>query len=146
MKHKNLVLAKNGEIPSYKITDPIERANAWIKEQKEIQVLKQKIKEDKHKIKFFETITGSRDALDLGVIAKVINKKGYGRKKLFEFLKRKKILMQNNQPYQKYIDNGCFRTIETKFTKSNGEISINIKTLVYQRGVDLISKLLNKNL
>ena len=132
--------------PSYQITDPIERANTWIKEQKEKQVLLEQREEDKPKVEFYDTVTGSSDTLDFGAVAKVINKNGYGRNKLFKFLRRKKILMQNNQPYQKYIDNGCFRTIETKFTKSNGEISINIKTLVYQKGVDLISKLLDKNL
>lgn len=117
-----------------------------LKQQEELENKNSLLIEQKPKVEFYDTVTGSKDTLDFGAVAKVINKNGYGRNKLFKFLRRKKILMQNNQPYQKYIDNGCFRTIETKFTKSNGEISINIKTLVYQKGVDLISKLLDKNL
>lgn len=34
--------------------------------------------------------------------------------------------------------------IETKYTKPNGDVSINLKTAVYQKGVDYIRKLLKK--
>lgn len=52
--------------------------------------------------------------------------------------------MHNNQPYQKYIDCGYFRVVEQKYTKPNSETAINIKTLVYQKGVNYIKKLLDK--
>jgi len=136
---------KELSIPSYQVTDPIARAKAWIQEQKEKQELEYKIKENIPKIEFYEVVTGSDDTFDLGTVAKVINKKGYGRNKLFEFLRENKILMQNNQPYQKYIDIGYFRMIESKITKPAGDTCTNIKTVVFQKGVDYITKLLNKN-
>ncbi|NFF71709.1 phage regulatory protein/antirepressor Ant, partial [Clostridium botulinum] len=37
-----------------------------------------------------------------------------------------------------------FITIENKFEKPNGEIKINVKTVVYQKGLDYIRKLLKK--
>ena len=77
-------------------------------------------------------------------VAKVLNYPGYGRNRLFEFLREKKVLMPNNQPYQKYVDCGYFRVVEQKYTKPNGDIAINIKTLVYQKGVNYIRKLLEK--
>ena len=77
-------------------------------------------------------------------VAKVLKIKGYGRNNLFEFLRNKKILQRNNQPYQKYIDLGYFRVVETKFNKPNGDIGINIKTLVYQKGLEYIRKLVLK--
>ena len=47
-----------------------------------------------------------------------------------------------NAPYQKYIDNECFCTIEQKYSTPDGETRISIKTLVYQKGVDYIRKIL----
>lgn len=53
--------------------------------------------------------------------------------------------MSNNIPYQKYIDSGYFRVIEQKYTKPDGTVCINIKTLVYQKGLDFIRKLLKED-
>ena len=72
----------------------------------------------------------------------VLNAPGVGRNKLFEFLRNRKILMRNNQPYQKYVDCGYFRIIEQKYERPNGDTCINIKTLVYQKGVKYIQELL----
>ncbi len=65
------------------------------------------------------------------------------RNKLFELLRQKGILMQNNQPYQKYIDAGYFRTIEQKWNDKEGTTHINIKTLVFQKGLNYIRKLVS---
>lgn len=96
----------------------------------------------KPKEEFFDLVSGSKDAIEIGKVAKVLNYPGIGRNKLFEILRDKGILMKDNVPYQKYIDNGCFRTIEQKFSTPEGEIRISIKTLVYQKGVDYIRKIL----
>lgn len=37
-----------------------------------------------------------------------------------------------------------FRVIEQKYTVPDGEVRINIKTLVYQKGVDKIRKILEE--
>lgn len=52
--------------------------------------------------------------------------------------------MKNNIPKQHFVDEGYFRVIETKYTKPNGDVSINLKTVVYQKGVYYIRKLLKK--
>lgn len=103
-----------------------------------------KLIEAKPKVEFYDQVTSSKDAVDMASAAKVLNM-GIGRNKLFEILRDAKLLQGNNQPYQKYIDNGCFRVIESKFTKPNGDTSINLKTVVYQKGLTYISKLVNKN-
>ena len=69
---------------------------------------------------------------------------GYGRNNLFEFLRNKKVLDRYNIPYQRYVDAGWFRVIEQKFMK-NGEVCINTKTLVYQKGVDGIRRLVEQS-
>lgn len=98
----------------------------------------------KPKEEFFDAVTDSKDAIDIGPVAKVLNFPGIGRNKLFEILRNNGILKQNNEPYQKYIDCGYFRVIEQKYEARPGEIRINIKTLVFQKGVDYIRKILDK--
>lgn len=96
------------------------------------------------KAAFFDDVAGSKDAIEMGKAAKVLNIRGYGRNNLFEFLRDNEILMSDNTPYQTYIDRGYFRTIEQKYTKSDGSIGINIKTLVYQKGLAFIRNLIKK--
>ncbi len=92
---------------------------------------------------FAYQICSSKDAIDIGNCAKVLNR-NIGRNNLFEFLRNKKILQADNIPYQKYIDSGYFRVIETKYTIPSGETKISLKTLVLQKGVAYINKLLGQ--
>ena len=96
----------------------------------------------KPKVEFYEAVTGSSDTIDISSVAKVLNIKGFGRNNLFEFLRDKNILMQNNQPFQTFVDRGYFRVIESKYNKPDGSSHINLKTVVYQKGLDYIRKLL----
>lgn len=107
-----------------------------------VKALENEIEKNKYKVDFFNAVTESKNAIQMSEVAKLLNFKGYGRNRLFEFLINQGVLMSNNQPYQKFIDRGYFRVVEQKYTKPNGDISINIKTLVYQRGIDYIRKLL----
>lgn len=109
-----------------------------------VSEMKPKIEEMEPKAAFFDTVTESRDAIDIGSVAKVLNM-GIGRTRLFEFLRNESILMPNNQPYQKYIDDGLFRVIESKFDKADGSTHVYLKTVVYQKGVDFIRKRLAKS-
>ena len=114
-------------------------ARAVIEAHKMIEQQTALIAELKPKAEFFDTVTDSRDAVDIGTVAKVLNC-GIGRTRLFEQLRDEKILMSNNQPYQKYIDCGYFRVIESSYQKPDGSTHINFKTVVYQKGVDFIRR------
>lgn len=110
---------------------------------KKIELQNKKLELQAPKVEFYDSVTNSKSTIDIGNAAKVLNV-GFGRNKLFEKLRDMKILMGNNQPYQKYIDVGYFRVIETKYNKPDGSTHINLKTLVYQKGLDFIMKKLNK--
>ncbi len=102
-----------------------------------------KLLENKHKIEFYDEVTESKTATDIGTVTKVLNFKGVGRNILFEILRKEGILQQNNIPYQRYIDNGYFRVIESKWNDYvTGDVKINFKTVVYQKGIEYISKIL----
>jgi len=118
-------------------------ANALIVANSIIAERDRQLAEAKPKVEFFDAVAGSKDAIPIGDVAKVLDM-GLGRNKLFEFLRNDGILMGNNIPYQQYIDSGYFRTIEQKYTVPNGDVKISIKTLVYQKGVDFIRRRLNK--
>ena len=95
------------------------------------------------KVDFYEAVTGSTDTIDMRSVATTLNC-GLGRNKIFEILREKKVLDSKNKPYQIYVDRGYFRTIESSYCKPDGSECINIKTVVFQKGLDFIRKTLNK--
>lgn len=109
---------------------------------KQVDLQKVKIGELEPKAEFYDAVTGSKDTIDIGEASKVLGIPGYGRNNLFAFLREKGVLQDNNQPYQTYIDRGYFRTIETKYIEKDGTEHINIKTVVYQKGLDFIRKII----
>ena len=110
---------------------------------KTISGLKTQLLEMKPKAEFFDAVADSKTAISMNEVAKVLNIKGYGRNNLFEFLRENKVLDRWNVPYQRYVDNGWFRVIEQHYQK-NGEPIVTTKTLVYQKGVDGIRKMIEK--
>jgi anti-repressor protein len=104
---------------------------------------KQKLELIQPKAEFYDAVVGSTETIDMGQVAKVLNM-GIGRNQLFEILRSEYVLMSNNEPYQSYIDKGWFRLVESKYQMPNGDTRINIKTVVFQKGVDGIRKLLSK--
>ena len=118
-------------------------AQALIILQRRIQDANKEIEKLKPAAEFAYQICSSKDAIDIGNCAKVLNR-NIGRNNLFEFLRNRDVLQQDNIPYQKYIDSGYFRVIETKYTIPSGETKISLKTLVLQKGVAYINKLLRE--
>ena len=108
----------------------------------EVERLALENKEMKPKAEFFDVVADSKTALPMDQVAKVLDM-GLGRNKLFEFLREHNVLQSNNVPYQRFVDAGWFRTIEQHYQKGY-EPCISVKTLVYQKGVDGIRKMLLK--
>lgn len=135
--------SRKSEIVMPNFSNPAEAARAWADQYEQRLKLEAKAREDAPKVEFFESVAESKDAVEMKAVSSTLNYVAVGRNKLFAILREQKVLQSNNSPYQKYIDAGYFRTIETK--KNCGtEVRIFIKTLVYQKGLDYIRKLLNK--
>ena len=160
MKASNEVAKEFQRVVAYEILPAIRKTGMYISpvvdskmlfrvaqalEEKERQnlLLTAKVEQDKPKVEFFDQVASSKDAIEIGAVARVLNI-GIGRNSLFELLRNKEVLMKNNLPYQRFIDAGYFRTIEQKYTKPNGDTNINIKTLVYQKGLNYIRTLVQK--
>ena len=118
-----------------------EALRAYADEVERRQLAEAEVDKLKPKAEFFDAVADSRDAIQIGDAAKVLNC-GIGRNRLFVFLREQSILMSTNVPYQEYIDRGYFRVIEQKWITPSGETRISIKTLVYQKGLNHIRNLL----
>lgn len=111
--------------------------------QLENQKQAQQLTEQAPKIDFYNDVTGSETTAEIGTVAKLLNFKGVGRNTLFDVLRKQGVLQANNIPYQKYVDNGYFRVIESKWNDYiTGDVKISFKTVVYQKGVEFIARIL----
>ena len=94
---------------------------------------------------FYDAVTSSSRTMDVGQVAKLLCVKGFGRNKLMEFLREFSVFDKHNAPYQQFVDKGYFKRVETRFNLPNGEVGVGMKTVVFQKGVDYIEKLLMDN-
>ena len=110
-----------------------------------IKKLECTIEQQKPLVEFATQVTNSKDTIDIGQLAKVVHDEHIkiGRNKLFEWLRNKKMLRDNNEPYQSYIDNKYFKVIETTKHTTYGD-KIFTKTLVTGKGQAYIVEKLRK--
>jgi phage antirepressor YoqD-like protein len=116
---------------------------AIVYQQGKIKSLTERLAIAEPKAEFFDQVADSKDALQMRDVAVALNIPGLGRNKIFELLRKKGVLDDRNIPYREYQDRGYFRVIEQQWTDKEGGTHIKLKSLVYQRGVDFIRKVLN---
>lgn len=123
----------------------IQLATQLKQEQEARKLAEQTIVEQKPLVDFATTVANSSDSIDMNEMAKLCKKEGIdiGRNRLFSIMRERKILMSNNNPYQKYIDNGYFEVIETTKTTPYGT-KLFAKTLVKGKGQIKIVEMLRK--
>jgi len=79
----------------------------------------------------YDVFLDGQNAKPIGEVAKVV---GWGRNRMFAWLREKHILMASNVPYQEHIEAGYFRIREVP--KSHGESVVNhVQTLVTPKGM-----------
>jgi anti-repressor protein len=121
----------------------VQEQHERIKEQKKV------IEVQKPKVEFYDTVTKSESTFDMAEVAKLLKISNMGSVKLFEFLREQDVLSDNksnwNEPYQNYVNSGYFKIVETKNEDKRGNVHVNKKTVVFQKGVDFIRKLAKDN-
>ena len=96
----------------------------------------------KPKADFYDTVASTESLLSMNDRAKILNM-GIGRNRLFKFLRDKNVLMKDNMPYQRYVDAGYFKVVESYYMAGDNSV-VSKTTYVRQRGVDYIRKLLKE--
>ena len=114
--------------------------------QKQLKIVEAEKNELIPKADFYDSVTQSDDWIDMSTAVKSMDYAGkpIGRNKMFSFLRDRGILRSNNEPYQKYVDREYFRIVEIPWTNQNGETWIGRITVVSQKGLDFLIKLVNE--
>ncbi|ALU90034.1 Phage DNA binding protein Roi [Herbaspirillum rubrisubalbicans M1] len=90
------------------------------------------------KVALAESICRTDAVCKMGVFAKTI---GWGPNRFIERLRNDEILMQNNLPFQRYLDRGYFRVIERKpWTDSTGHQHPTFSTMITGTGQEWLAK------
>lgn len=74
-----------------------------------------KIAADEHKVDFYNAVGSTSATLTVERFAKLVTEKlgiQTGRNRMFQWLRKNGYLQANNMPYQRYINNGWFKTYE----------------------------------
>lgn len=74
-----------------------------------------KIAADEHKVDFYNAVGSTSATLTVERFAKLVTEKlgiNTGRNRMFQWLRKNGFLQANNMPYQRYINNGWFKTYE----------------------------------
>jgi len=114
------------------------------KQAQQLQEQKEVLEQQKPKVEFYDVVTQSKDTIDIGTVAKVLNK-NIGRNNLFKLLRDKGVLTLNNMPKDEYVKKGYFKVCENKYNLPDGSVKIGLKTVVFQKGLDYINKVLDNN-
>lgn len=115
--------------------------------QDEVKRLECKVKADELYVDFARAVEVSKGNIKIGEYAKILCDKDKGidtgGKRLFEIMRELRILMSNNEPYQKYLDMGYLDFKLRTVTLPNGETILRFTPLITPRGqVKLAKKLI----
>ena len=106
--------------------------------QEKVELLQLEAKENAPKVEFALAVRRMEGACKIGEFGKAI---GIGQNKLFARLREDEILMENNLPYQKYIDQELFVVIEqTPYTDRAGKSHPTFTTMVTGKGQVYLEK------
>lgn len=114
-----MILARANQIQSHMIEDYT----------KKIELLENKVKEDKPKVIFADAVATSQSSILIGDLAKLIKQNGVdtGQKRLFEWMRENEFLIKQkgesyNMPTQKSMNLGLFEIKERTVLNPDGSI------------------------
>lgn len=114
------------------LNDPHALRAALLGYSERVIALEGKITIDAPKVKFAEAIRNLDETCTFEQMAKIL---GRGRNKFIAALKLSKVLQDSRIPYQKYIDKGYFRVVETSpYEDSKGNTNPTFATRVTGKG------------
>ena len=100
--------------------------------------LEGKVAADAPKVAFAEAVRKIEGTCHIGKIAKAL---GFGQNRFFKRLKADGILLDNNLPYQKYLDRGYFSVVEqAPYTDKDGVKHPTFTTMVTGAGQVFLAK------
>lgn len=97
-----------------------------------------KVEQDAPKVEFYDAVVQTSDCHTLEEAAKLI---GTGRTRLTRWLRGRRVFQPNStMPYQKHIDVGYFKVIETPWRDKLHAVRLSANTLVTGKGLTKLQK------
>lgn len=100
-------------------------------QQDQIHRQRQQLLEQQPKVEFAEAVRSTVDGISIRDMAKLL---GTGQNRFFRQLRADRVLLEDNTPYQDYLDRGYFRLVEMPWRDEDGRVHISFKTLVTGKG------------
>lgn len=125
------------------LDDPARLRTALLAYTEKVMALEAKVQEQAPKVQFHDAVASAINCHTIQEAAKVL---GIGPNRLFRCLRDEGLLMDNNLPYQQYIDAGYFRVVEKQYHDQRGESHIYTRTLVTGKGLTYIQRRLQSRL
>ncbi|MGE8408935.1 MAG: phage antirepressor KilAC domain-containing protein [Pseudomonas sp.] len=113
--------------------------NAKLTEKVGVQAAR--IAEDKPKADYYSQVRDAKNTQTIGDFAKVL---GFGRNKLFAWLRDQNILMHDNMPQQTHINQGHFRVLDKTYKSDAGNKVTYTQTVLTGKGKTYVQKRLKK--
>ena len=115
----------------------LEERNKLIAEQtKQIAIMQPKAE-------FYDMAADSSSLFSMADVAKTLDM-GFGRNKMFAKLRNKGILREDNTPYQRYVDAGYFKLVQSQYFIGGNSV-VATTTYVKEKGIDFIRKILRED-
>lgn len=96
--------------------DYLSALEALVTTEKARQLAESQVKLMQPKADFYDTVASSESLLSMADVAKVLDM-GIGRNKLYKLLRDRGILQDTNVPYQRFVDAGYFKLVESTYPK-----------------------------
>jgi anti-repressor protein len=116
----------------------LEALEELVSTERERVALAERVALDAPKVAVYEAALSAKNSLSMLEAAKAL---GWGRTRLFAELRERKILMNDNLPYQEHIDAGRFRVKVTPVVIREQTVNKS-QTLVTPKGLDYLAKVL----
>lgn len=99
----------------------------------ENEKMQAQIAKQKPLVEFAENVACSVNSISVGEFAKILGIKGFGQNNLFAWLRNNGYLMNDNEPYQKFVDCGYFEIKQGTYATAKG-INTYSQTLITGKG------------
>lgn len=114
---------------------------ALIENIEEKEKLEEQLNLQAPKVESFDTFIDAEGFYNIEQVGKLL---GFGRNKMYKYLRDKEVLKKNNLTYQRFIDSEYFVVKENTLVK--GEfVKVHTQTFVTPKGLTYIEKLVNKS-
>ena len=96
--------------------------------------------------KVLNALTDAKGLFDFGEAAKILGLANMGRNNLMKWARDKGVLMKDNSPYQRYVNNGYIKPVEFYSQKNNTDYyTVYARSMITQRGLIKIGKMLMRD-